>query len=93
VLDDYTTAPIDAKLRATLAFLAKLTLQPDDVGKADAQAVLATGVTPRALEEAIRVAYVFNIFDRLADSLGFRMSTPEGFRASAKFLLKHGYKT
>jgi hypothetical protein len=35
VLDDYRTAPIGERLCATLSFLEKLTLSPDEVGPAD----------------------------------------------------------
>src|SRR2546423_1562611 len=38
VLADYRSAPVDEHMRATLAFLEKVTLAPDDVGPDDAAA-------------------------------------------------------
>jgi alkylhydroperoxidase family enzyme len=94
VLDDFESAPIDERLRATLRFLRKMTLEPDRLTPEDARAVLAAGVTKVALTEAIHVAYLFNIYDRLADSMGWHVpDLATGFyRTSAKRLLKHGYR-
>ena len=48
VLDDYESAPIDDRLRATLGFLKKMTLEHEALTADDARAVLATGVTREA---------------------------------------------
>lgn len=93
ILDDPGRAAIDDKLRATLAFLRKQTLAPDALTVDDARAVLAAGVSREALLEAIHVAYLFNVYDRLADSLGW-IVPPEGdgaYEAAAKRLLSKGY--
>ena len=91
MLQDYRTAPIDEKLRATLAFLERVTLAPEEVTAADAKTVLAAGVSHPALVEALNVLFIFNVFDRLADTLGWEVSTPEEFRRWGQFLLKRGY--
>ena len=91
MLQDYRTAPIDEKLRATLAFLERVTLAPEEVTAADAKAALAAGVSSAALMEALNVLFIFNVFDRLADTLGWEVSTPEEFRRWGQFLLKNGY--
>ena len=94
MLDDYTTAPIDEKLRATLGFLKKLTLEPERLTADDARTVLAKGCSREALVEAMHVAYLFNIYDRLADTMGWDVPA-EGhasYAASAKMLLKRGYR-
>lgn len=91
VLLDWTTAPIDERLRATLGFLRKLTLEPDALTGADAAAVLATGTSPQALEDAIVVAAGFNAIDRVADALGFEVPDAAGFEASGRSLLRFGY--
>jgi alkylhydroperoxidase family enzyme len=94
VLDDFESAPIDERLRATLRFLKKMTLQPDALTAEDARAVLASGVDKAALTDAIHVAYLFNIYDRLADSMGWDVPEPaSGFYTSAaQRLLKYGYR-
>ena len=91
VLDDYERAPISDKLRATLGFLKKLTLTPDAVTPDDARQVFALGVSKPALADAIYVASVFNIFDRLADTMGWDVPPAEAFAASSKRLIARGY--
>ena len=91
VLDDWRTAPIDAKLRAQLAFLEKLTLRPDDVRPRDIEPLRAAGLSDAAIEDAIQVCTLFNIYDRLADSLGWYLPDPQGYAASAQNLMKRGY--
>ena len=51
---DWRSAPVDEPLRATLGFLEKLTLRPDELRPEDAAAVLAAGVGKDALELALR---------------------------------------
>jgi alkylhydroperoxidase family enzyme len=56
VYRDWRTAPVDEKLRAALGFVEKLTLRPDELTAADADAVRAAGVSDDALVDAIAVA-------------------------------------
>jgi alkylhydroperoxidase family enzyme len=91
VLADWRTAPLDAKLRATLGFLEKLTLAPADVRPADLEPLRAAGVTDAAIEDAIEVCVVFNIYDRIADALGFELLGPDGYAAAGRALLARGY--
>ena len=94
MLDDFESAPIDARLKATLRFLRKMTLEPDALTADDARAVLASGVSKDALSEAIHVAYLFNIYDRLADAMGWDVpDTSLGYyEVAAQRLLKRGYQ-
>ncbi|HEY6500528.1 MAG TPA: carboxymuconolactone decarboxylase family protein [Streptosporangiaceae bacterium] len=91
VLADLDSAPIEEPLRATLRMLGQLTasgtLNADDV-----RTVLAVGVTPEQVKDALAVGAAFNTTDRLADAFGFQVLTPDGFAAGAKYLLKRGYR-
>jgi uncharacterized peroxidase-related enzyme len=91
VLDDWRSAPIDAKLRAQLEFLEKLTLRPDDVRPRDVEPLRAAGLSDEAIEDAINVCALFNIYDRMADSLGWYLPEPAGYAASAQNLMRRGY--
>lgn len=91
VLADYRTAPISEKLRAMLAFLEKLTLRPAEVGPGDMAPLRAVGLSDEAIEDAIHVTSMFNLMNRVADSLGFDPATEEGYAAAARMLLKSGY--
>jgi alkylhydroperoxidase family enzyme len=73
VLADRQTAPIDERLRATLGFLRKVTLTPDQVGPEDVNRVRAVGVRDEAIGTAIYVCAIFNLIDRVADALKFHV--------------------
>ena len=90
-LRDYHHAPMAEPLRATLRFLEKLTLRPAELEPADADAVLATGVSRDALVDAIHVCGLFNMIVRLADALGWAVPPPEAFAARGRVLLESGY--
>jgi alkylhydroperoxidase family enzyme len=91
VLDDWRTAPIDDKLRATLGFLEKVTLAPDEVTPADADVPRRAGVSDAALIDAVYVCTIFNVIDRISDALDFAIPSEEEFSRPAKILLKRGY--
>ena len=91
MLDDYKTAPIGERLRAALIAIEKLTLRPEAFGAEDVRAARARGVSEADLVDAFYVAFVFNIMDRLADTLGWQVPEESLFRRGAKVLLKRGY--
>jgi len=74
-----------------LGFIEKLTLRPEELGPADADAVRATGVSDDAIVDAIHVAALFNMIDRMADSLNFDVPPYESFLARADTMLAEGY--
>ena len=92
VLADYRTAPIDEKLRAMIGLLETFTLRPDELTTADVRAVLATGVSREAIRDAFYVAFLFNTYDRLADTLGWELPEDRYYPKAGKFLLKQGYR-
>jgi alkylhydroperoxidase family enzyme len=93
VLDNYTSAPISERLRATLGLLEKMTLRHEILTAEDVRAVVHTGVSKSAIRDALEVAFLFNIYDRLADSMGWDVpSRSTGYyQTGAKRLLEHGY--
>jgi uncharacterized peroxidase-related enzyme len=90
-LADLETAPIDGPLRAMLRLLGKLTrehsVEPDDI-----RAVLAEGVSPEQIQDALAVCLAFNIMNRLADAFDFDVASPAAMNAGARYLLKRGYR-
>ncbi|MFC9892957.1 carboxymuconolactone decarboxylase family protein [Nocardia sp. NPDC127579] len=91
-LSDLDSAPIADGLRATLRMLGKLTRDPNAVTPADMRAVLASGVTPEQIRDALAVCAAFDTTARLADAFAFDLLTSEGYAAGAKFLLARGYR-
>jgi alkylhydroperoxidase family enzyme len=91
VVDDWRSAPLRPELKATLEFLEKLTLRPDDLTTADADEARAAGVSDQALRDAGTVCALFSMIVRLADSLGWDVPPWEATRARAPAMLEGGY--
>ena len=92
VLADLATAPIEEPLRATLAFLRKVTREHEAVTADDVSALFALGVTHAQIEDALCVAFAFNVMDRLADTFEFHVGPDAMFEAGARHLLTRGYR-
>jgi AhpD family alkylhydroperoxidase len=90
-LADLDTAPIEEPLRATLRMLGKLTRE-HTIDTDDIRAVLAAGVSPKQIEDALAVCLAFDITARLANAFDFDMATPDAMDAGARHLLKRGYR-
>jgi alkylhydroperoxidase family enzyme len=91
VVDDWRTAPLRPELAATLVFLEKLTLRPDELEPAVAEAVYAAGVSQQALRDAAAVCGLFNMIVRLADSFGWDVPTWDRLQQRAPAMLEGGY--
>ncbi len=91
-LADWRTAPLDERVRATLGLLEKVTLHPASLTAADVAPLRTLGIARQAIEDALVVAFCFNILDRIADAFGWHVPGKDGFDASAKILLSAGYK-
>jgi alkylhydroperoxidase family enzyme len=87
------TAPVSDRLRATLGLLKKMTLDHGRLAPDDVRTVMRAGVSKPAIQDALEVAFLFNIYDRLADSMGWDVPPVAGgyYQGAAKHLLKHGY--
>ena len=68
-----------------------LTLRPDELTAADAEAAYAAGVSKQALRDAAAVCSLFNMITRLADSLGWDVPTWDRLSARAPAMLEGGY--
>lgn len=90
-MTDWRSAPIDPKLRTTLAFLEKLAVPNGKVGPDEIAAMRAAGVSDPAIEDAIYVCFSFNIISRLADAFEFELVTPDQMKEGARNMLRFGY--
>ena len=70
-----------------------MTLDHRGLNAEDVRAVMQAGVSKAAIAEALEVAFLFNIYDRLADSMGWDVpSRSTGYyQTGARRLLEHGY--
>jgi alkylhydroperoxidase family enzyme len=91
ILADYRTAPIPQRLRATLELLETFTLRHEALDAAAVRAVMAHGVSKAAINDAFNVAFLFNIYDRLADTLGWELPSEAYYPKAGVRLLTHGY--
>lgn len=92
MLSDLDRAPIGEPLRATLAFLRKVTRDYESLTPDDVRPMLALGVTRSQIEDALNVAFAFNVITRLADTFEFEVGSPASFAAGARSLLARGYR-
>jgi uncharacterized peroxidase-related enzyme len=91
VLADYSSAPISAGLKATLAFLETMTLRPAELSEWDARSVLDSGVSEQSLADAIAVGTVFNLITKYVNALSFTIPTPHKLRRVTDVLARSGY--
>jgi len=68
-----------------------MTLHPDDLRAEQVTRLLETGVSEEGVIDALYVGFLFNLIDRVADSLGFEVVSRERFDKGADRLLSHGY--
>ena len=80
------------ELRAALAFIEKQTLRPDELTVADAEEAYAAGVSKQALLDAARVAALFNMIVRLADSFGWDVPEWDVLMGRAGAMHDGGYR-
>ena len=92
IRNDYRTARISEKLRAMLELLETFTLDPEQMSAEKVRTVMAAGVTKDAIRDAFYVAFLFNTYDRLADTLGWELPDQAYYRKAGQRLLTHGYK-
>jgi hypothetical protein len=93
VLADFESAKIDDRIKITLRFLKKLTLAHGEVKKEDVRPMLDAGISKQAIGDAIYVCYLFSVYTRLADALGWDVPPdPAFFKGVAKRLINHGYE-
>ena len=79
------------ELKATLVFLEKLTLRPDELTAADADEVRAVGVSGPALRDAATVCSLFSMIVRLADSFGWDVPAWDALLQRAPAMHDGGY--
>lgn len=91
ILTDLDSAPVAPKLRALLAFCAKLNDAPARMTDEDAAALRAAGWTDEAIEDAIFVTASFNLYNRLMDGYGIHPRTAAANRARAALIRDWGY--
>ena len=92
-MDDYEAADIEPRLKTTLAFLTKLTLEPFQLTSSDLTPMRDAGVNDAAIEQAALVCVCFNIMDRLSDAFDFTVADRRQRGLLSLLLRRTGYLT
>jgi alkylhydroperoxidase family enzyme len=92
IRDNYKTARISEKLRAMLALLETFTLHPEQMTPEKVRVAMAAGLSKDAIRDAFYVAFLFNTYDRLADTLGWELPERGYYLKAGQRLLSHGYR-
>ncbi len=75
-----------------LLYLEKMTLAPEALGAEDLAPLRAAGISDEAITDAVHVCAAFQVYDRLADAMGWHVPTePSFWSKQARYLLKAGY--
>lgn len=91
LLADPDSANVAPKLKPLLAFVKKLTLTPNEMTQADADAVFAAGWEEQALHDAIAATARAVFMQRLVEGHGFIPMSREKAAVRAKERIEHGY--
>lgn len=84
---------IRAEAKAALVFLEKVAVDPDSVGAQDAATVAQAGVPTGALEQAVRIAVLFHVINRVMNGLGSTAMPERQQRLGVRVIRLLGYRT
>lgn len=73
--DDWTSAGLDPRRRAILAYVDKLTREPWSVEQSDVAELRAVGLSDRDVLEVAEVAAYYAYVNRIADGLGVELES------------------
>jgi uncharacterized peroxidase-related enzyme len=80
------------RVTAACRFIEKATREPENLGPEDARAAFSAGVSRVALAEAMQVAFVFNVINRIANALDFSYPSDKVRVRGASMLRRMGYR-
>ena len=84
---------VRAEAQAALVFLDKLAVDPASVGAQDAAAVVKAGVPTGALEQAVRIAVLFHVINRVMNGLGSTAMPERQQRVGVRLIRLLGYRS
>jgi alkylhydroperoxidase family enzyme len=91
VLDDYRTAPIDAREKALFAFIEKVNRQSNSVRRDDIDRLKAAGWSEDAIYDAITVCALFKFYNAWIDAAGVHDLPAAAYEMSGKRMAAQGY--
>lgn len=91
MLDDFRTAPIDAREKALFAFVAKVCEDSTAIRREDVDAVVHAGWSEDAVYDAITVCALFQFYNTWIDATGVHDMPAMGYAMTGQRLAAHGY--
>ena len=91
-LDNWSSAAIEKPVKATLGVLATLMGSEQGLTPEDVAAAREDGVSDQQLYDALHVAFMFDVINRLADVFGASFEGDEGRRRTGAGLYRMGYR-
>ncbi|WP_433197586.1 carboxymuconolactone decarboxylase family protein [Nocardia sp. CA-107356] len=92
-LADGDDSPLRPEARAMLEFVGKMVRDPDGLTPGDADKIRRAGVTAEAFDEAMWVATLFNVINRIMNTVGAEALEDHQSRVGARFIKAFGYRT
>ncbi|WP_433729836.1 carboxymuconolactone decarboxylase family protein [Nocardia sp. CA-129566] len=92
-LADGDNSPLRREARAMLEFVGKMVRNPDGLTPGDADKVRRAGVTADAFDEAVWVATLFNVINRVMNTVGAEALEASRAQVGARFIKAFGYRT
>jgi uncharacterized peroxidase-related enzyme len=89
---DWGGGAAGAEATAAARFVVKLTRAPEEIGPQDVADARAAGVSDGALAEAIYIAFLFNLINRVVDALEFTHRSDRDRVRGAEVLRRMGYR-
>lgn len=84
--------PLDARVAAGLDLVEKVTMRPENLGPEDIRRANAGGLSDAAIADALHVAFVFNLINRVANAFGFDWGGEANARKGAAILNRMAYR-
>ncbi len=91
-LDCVNPALIRAEVRAVLAFLEKMSHEPEALTRADVQAVRDAGVIDEALDEAVLIGTLFHVINRVMNAVGAGPLEGQRRDLAVRMVRRFGYR-
>jgi alkylhydroperoxidase family enzyme len=91
VLQDYRTAPIEAREKALFALIDKINGESSRLKKEDIEEAHAAGWSDEALYDAMTVCALFNFYNKWIDAAGVNDMPAAAYAASGRRLATVGY--
>jgi len=92
VLTDWRGGDFDPRVKATFALLEAVGNDPEAPADDAVAAARAAGVSDAMIVDALAVAFIFNLVNRLADTFDYSFGDEDGRLAEARALTRLGYK-